>query len=133
MFGARTLALGLAAGALLASCGGDDPTALYRLEPTKECLEQSDVRVNAKPPATDFVASTASGGALRVRFADIRLTLVFGGSEEEAGRIDQAYRRFAPRKLPIDDVLERNRNVVELWEFSPTIDHQDTLNRCLRS
>jgi hypothetical protein len=133
MIGARTLAVGLAATALLVSCGSDDPTALYRLEPTRECLEQSDLRVSTKPPATDFVASTASGGALRVRFADIRLTLVFGESEEAAGRIDQAYRRFAPRKLPIDDVLKRNRNVVQLWEFSPTIDHQDTLNRCLRS
>lgn len=133
MIGTRTFAVGLAAAALLAACGGDDPTAPYRLEPTKACLEESDLRVNDKPPPTDFVASTASGGALRVRFADIRLTLVFGESEEEAGRIDRAYRRFAPRKLPIDDVLKRNRNVVELWEFSPTIDHQDTLNRCLRS
>jgi len=129
----RTLALGLAAAALLASCGGDDPTAPYRLDPTKECLQESDLRVTDRPPATDFVATTASGGALRVRFADIRLTLLFGASEAEAGRLDRAYRRFAPRRLPIDDVLKRNRNVVELWEFSPTIDHQDTLNRCLRT
>lgn len=126
-----TLAAVPAAAVLLASCGGNDPNALYRLPPTKDCLEQSDLRVSAKPP--DFVASTASGGALRVRFADIRLTLTFGESEAEAARTEQAYRRFAPKKLPIDDVLRRNRNVVELWEFSPTIDHQDTLNRCLRS
>jgi hypothetical protein len=125
------LAAGPAAAVLLASCGGDDPSALYRLPPTKDCLEQSDLRVSTKPP--DFVASTASGGALRVRFADIRLTLTFGESEAEAARTEQAYRRFAPKKLPIEDVLRRNRNVVELWEFSPTIDHQDTLNRCLRS
>jgi hypothetical protein len=129
---ARTFALGLAAAALLTACSGDDPTAPYQLEPTRECLEESDLRVG-KPPRSDFVATTASGGALGVRFADIRLTLVFGESEAEAGRLDNAYRRFAPRKLPIDDVLKRNRNVVELWEFSPTIDHQDTLNRCLRS
>jgi hypothetical protein len=121
----------LAAAVLLAACGGDDPNALYRLQPTKDCLEQSDLRVSSKPP--DFVASTASGGALRVRFADIRLTLTFGESAAEAARTEQAYRRFAPKKLPIDDVLRRQRNVVELWEFSPTIDHQDTLNRCLRS
>jgi hypothetical protein len=128
----RTLAVGLAAAALLASCGAQDPNEPYRLEPTRECLEDSDLRVG-KPPRSDFVATTATGGALGVRFADIRLTLVFGESEEEAGRLDEAYRRFAPRRLPIDDVLKRNRNVVELWEFSPTIDHQDTLNRCLRS
>jgi hypothetical protein len=116
----------------LAACGGDDPTAPYQLPPTRDCLKQSDLRVGV-PPRTDFVASTATGGALAVRFADIRLTLVFGEDEAEADRLDRAYRRFAPRKLPIEDVLKRDRNVVELWEFSPTIDHQDTLNRCLRS
>jgi hypothetical protein len=128
-----TLALGLAAVVPLAGCGGSDPNALYRLEPTMECLEKSDLRVTARPPRSDVVATTASGGALRVRFADIRLTLTFGETEAEATRTEQAYRQFAPKKLPIDDVLKRNRNVVELWEFSPTIDHQDTLNRCLRS
>jgi hypothetical protein len=116
---------------VLAACSGDDPAALYRLPPTKDCLQQSDLRLSQKPP--DFVASTATGGALRVRFADIHLTLVFGEDEAEASRLDRAYRRFVQKGLPIDDVLKRDRNVVELWEFAPTIDHQDTLNRCLRS
>lgn len=116
---------------VLAACSGDDPAALYLLPPTKACLQESDVRVSEEPP--DFVASTATGGSLRVRFADIRLTLLFGEDVAEAGRLDRAYRRFVQKGLPIDDVLKRDRNVVELWEFSPTIDHQDTLNRCLRS
>ena len=117
----------------LAGCsrGGavDEP---YALDPTRECLVDADLRV-AGPPPSDFVASTASGGALRVRFADIRVTLTFGADDAEAARTEQAYRRFAPRRLPIDDVLKRDRNVVELWEFAPTIDHQDTVNRCLKS
>ena len=127
------LALPAVAAALLVlvACTGDDPAALYQLPPTKECLQKSDLRLSDKPP--DFVASTATGGALRVRFADIRLTLLFGEDEAEAGRLDRAYRRFVQKGLPIDDVLKRDRNVVELWEFAPTIDHQDTLNRCLRS
>jgi hypothetical protein len=129
----RCTLLAVAAAALLAGCSrGAEAVEPYRLEPTRECLLESDLRVG-RPPANDFVATTATGGALLVTYADIRLTLTFGEDDAEAGRLDQAYRRFAPRRLPIDDVLRRNRNVVELWEFAPTIDHQDTLNRCLRS
>jgi hypothetical protein len=117
----------------LAGCSrGGEVNSPYELEPTRECLVDADLRVGAVP-RSDFVASTASGGALRVRFADIRVTLTFGEDEAEASRTEQAYRMFAPRRLPIDDVLRRDRNVVELWEFAPTIDHLNTLNACLRS
>jgi hypothetical protein len=127
-----TLAV-LAVLALVAGCSrGAAAPEPYTLEPTRECLIDADLRVGPVPKS-DFVASTASGGALRVTYADIKLTLTFGADEDEAKRIDAGYRRFAPSKLPIDDVLKRNFNVVELWEFAPTIDHQDTLNRCLKS
>jgi hypothetical protein len=123
----------LAALALLAGCSrGAEADEPFRLVPTRDCLREAGLRVSG-PPRSDFVASTASGGALRVTFADIRTTLTFGEDDAEAARTEQAYRRFAPRRLPIDDVLRRNRNVVQLWEFSPTIDHQDTMNRCLKS
>ena len=104
----------------------------YALEPTSECLRESGLRVGPRP-RSDFVALTATGGAIRVTYADIHATVLFGEDEAEARRLEQAYRMFAPKRLPIDDVLRRNRNVVELWEFSPTIDHQDTMNRCLKS
>src|SRR3954467_679980 len=123
------LALAVVAGGCPRGAAAQKP---YRLEPTRKCLEDADLRV-APVPKSDFVASTATGGALRVRYADIRLTLTFGEDDAEAGRLDAGSRRFAPRKLPIDDVLRRDRNVVELWEFSPTIDHLDTLSRCLKS
>jgi hypothetical protein len=130
----RKLIVGVAAaGLLLAGCGGSGEIELYELEPTQECLVEADLRVTPKAPASDVIASTASGGALRIRFTDIRLTLTFGGSEAEAERTAQAYRQFAPKRFPIEDVLRRNRNVVELWEFAPSIDHQETLNRCLQS
>jgi hypothetical protein len=123
------------AAALLALAGcsrGGEVSAPYELDPTRECLLDNDLRV-AAVPSSDIVASTASGGAVRVRFADIRVTLTFGADEAEALRTEQAYRRFAPRRLPIEDVLRRDRNVVELWEFAPTIDHLNTLNGCLKS
>ncbi|MGH2996948.1 MAG: hypothetical protein ACRDN6_07575 [Gaiellaceae bacterium] len=123
--------LSVAAGLLLAGCGGAGEPGPYELAPTKECLEGADLRVSDTPP--EFVSSTASGGALRVRFADIRVTLTFGESEREAARIARAYRQFAPKKFPIDDVLRTDRNVVELWEFAPQIEHLEILGGCLRS
>jgi hypothetical protein len=130
---ARLSLVVLAALVVAAGCSrGAEALKPYRLEPTRACLVDAGLRLG-KPPQSDFVASTASGGAVRVRYADIRVTLTFAADDAEAARTEQAYRRFAPRKLPIDDVLRRNRNVVELWEFAPTIDHQDTMNRCLKS
>ena len=123
----------LAALVLLAGCSrGAAVEEPYALEPTRDCLREAGLRVGPRP-RSDFVALTATGGAIRVTFADIHTTVVFGEDEAEAGRLEQGYRTFAPKRLPIDDVLRRNRNVVELWEFSPTIDHQDTMNRCLKS
>jgi hypothetical protein len=130
---ARRLLPVLAVLALVAGCSrGAAAPEPYKLEPTRKCLVEADLRVGP-PPKTDFVASTASGGAMQVTYADIKVILTFAADEEEAMQLDAGYRRFAPSKLPIDDVLKRNFNVVELWEFAPTIDHQDTLNRCLKS
>jgi hypothetical protein len=128
----RTSLLGLAffVAVLTAACGGDE-RGLYALQPTRSCLEDADLRLTQRN--VDFVASTALGGALRVRFRGNLLSLTFGNSEEEAERIERAYRRFAPRRFPIQDVLRREGNVVMLWGVSPTIDDLDTVLRCLRS
>jgi hypothetical protein len=115
---------------LLAGCGGDD-SGLYALEPTRSCLADAELRPTQKN--LDFVASTALGGALRVRFDENLLSLTFGESLGEAERIERAYRRFAPRRFPIQDVLRREGNVVMLWGVSPTIDQLETVMRCLRS
>jgi hypothetical protein len=130
---ALLVAASVAAGALLAGCGGSGETLLYKREPTRRCLVESDLKVRPYAPASDFVARTASGGALRVLFVDQQVTLTFDATEEGAQRTEKARRRFAPKSLPIDDVLKRDRNVVELWTFSPTIDQQEILNRCLQA
>jgi hypothetical protein len=125
------LFLGLiAAIASLSACGGDE-VSLYELGPTRSCLESADLQPTQRN--LDFVASTALGGALRVRFAGNLLSLTFGRSPEEAERLERAYRRFAPRRFPIQDVLRRERNVVMLWGVSPTIDELETVTGCLRS
>jgi hypothetical protein len=130
-----TLVAGAAVGVgvLLAGCGGSGEPLLYKREPTRSCLVDADLNVRPFAPRSDFVARTASEGALRVVFVDQQVTLTFDATEAEAQRTEEARRRFAPKKLPIEDVLKRDRNVVELWTFSPTIDQQEILNRCLQA
>jgi hypothetical protein len=123
--------LAAAVGIALAGCGGQGEQSLYDLNPTRSCLRKADLQPTTK--RLDFVASTAIGGAVRVRFPDNDLTLTFGDSEREAERIERAYRRFAPKRYPIQDVLRRDRNVVMLWGVAPTIDQLDTVSRCLQS
>ena len=122
------LVLGLVA--LAAACGGnaDEP---YELNDTQACLRRERVRVTTKN--VDFVASTAARGALHAEFARNEVTVAFGDSEEDAARTERAYRRFAPKRLNIDDVLRRDRNVVLLWGVAPSAEDAETISRCLTS
>ena len=116
--------------AAAAACGGnaDEP---YELKDTHACLRKERVRVTTKN--VDFVASTAAGGALHAEFARNEVTVAFGDSEEDAARTERAYRRFAPKRLNIDDVLRRDRNVVLLWGVAPSPEDAETISRCLNS
>ena len=126
-------AVWIAAAAVVAGCGGGGPAAepeRYALEPSRACLQAAGVDVTTK--GLDFVATTALGGAMRVRlptdnFADVS----FGEDDGEAQRIESAYRRFAGRSIPIDDVLLRTKNVVMVWNAPPTPEERDTITGCL--
>jgi hypothetical protein len=128
-----TLAAALAAAAVAAGCGGAGPNPepeRYELGPSQACLEQGGSRVSTS--GLDFVASTALGGAMRVRLAtDNFVDVSFGEDAGEAERIETAYRRFAGRSIPIDDVLVRTKNVVMVWNAPPTGEERDTLLGCL--
>ena len=63
----------------------------------------------------DFVASTATGGAVKIRTSDNFLTLVFGKTVADADNIADAYRRFAAKNVGVDDVLNQDQNAVMLW------------------
>lgn len=119
----------LIAGAV-AACGGD-AGELYRLEPTRECLREADIRL--KTGDVDVVASTALGGALHADLEGNEVTAAFGESLEDAAQIERAYRRFAGRGFDIDSVLRRDRNVVMLWGVSPSEDHEATVTGCLET
>ena len=123
----------LAAAAVAAGCGGPGPAAepeRYALHPSRACLQQAGVRVTTR--GLDFVASTALGGAMRVRLpTDNFVDVSFGEDAVEAERIETAYRRFPGRSIQIDDVLLRTKNVVMVWNAPPTPEERDTLTGCL--
>ena len=127
----RLLAAGLVLASLAAGCGGsaDEP---YDLDATRACLRGERVPLSRD---VDFVASTAAGGALHAEFPKTKneVTIAFGDSEEDAARTERAYRRFAPKRLNISDVLRRDRNVVLLWGVAPNEQDAETISRCLKS
>lgn len=118
-------------GLLLAGCGGggaNEPER-YRLEPTRDCLE--DAAADVTTGGLDFVASTALGGGLIVKLSENELTIAFGQGRGDAVRTEQAYRQFAGEKIPIDRLLFRRLNVVMLWELPPTDKDRATVLGCL--
>ena len=120
----------LAVALALGGCGGGDAQpSQYELEATRTCLERADVEVTSRN--LDFVASTALGGAVRARFEDNSVTLAFGESPDDAQRIARAYENFAGPRIPIEDVLVRDRNVVMLWEARPAGDELARVEDCL--
>jgi hypothetical protein len=124
----------LAVGALASGCGGssgDEPHA-YLLAPTRQCLlAEEGIRVDRKN--VDFVATTALGGAMRVRVSATNFVhMAFGNNEAEAQRIEQAYRQFAGRSIAIDDVLERRKNLVLVWNAPPAGEEDDAVLGCLK-
>jgi hypothetical protein len=115
---------------LLSACGGAGGSGLYSLEKTRTCLAAKHIRVGG---ALDFVATTATGGALRAHLATNDVTMAFGETTTDADNIDQAYRRFRAANIGIDDVLREDRNAVMLWHTHPSDADIATIGDCLKS
>ena len=119
----------VAAALLAAGCGGEPEPTVYRLEPTRACLEQTGLE-----PTTanvDFVASTATGGAVRAEIAANEVTISFGETDEEAQRTARAYENFAGPRIPIEHVLFREHNAVLVWGAPPTDEERTRVVSCL--
>jgi hypothetical protein len=81
----------------------------------------------------DFVASTALGGAMRVKVSPENfVVMAFGNDDAEAERIERAYRDFAGKRIPINDVLQRSKNLVLVWNAPPTGEDESALTNCLK-
>jgi hypothetical protein len=123
----RPLALvALVALAFLSGCGKSNPT--YTLTKTETCLRSKGVVLGGR---LDFVATTATGGAVRAQLRDNQLTLVFGLTKGDADNIDAAYRRFHSSNVGIDDVLRQQGNAVMLWHEHPSDPDLALVTGCL--
>ena len=116
-----------------AGCGGSSSTTdLYTRAATKQCIETT-LDVHSFPSVgDDFVASTASNGALRTRLADNAVTILFGASAEEASNLADAYRRFRAKNVGIEDVLRTKENAVLLWQLHPSAEDESHIQDCLK-
>ena len=81
--------------------------------------------------STDFVAKTATGGALAAHLSGNRVTVVVRATVADADNIDQAYHRFRAKNVGIDDVLRSDQNAVMLWHEHPSDDDLATITGCL--
>ena len=112
---------------VLAGCGKNTPS--YTLAKSSACLRQDGLTLGGP---LDFVATTATGGAVRVRLRDNAMTLVFGQTLGDADNIDAAYRRFHASNVGIDDVLRQQGNAVMLWQQHPNDGDLGTVTGCLK-
>jgi hypothetical protein len=118
---------------LAAGCGGGSTsTSVYTLAATKQCVE-TELGIHRFPPlGDDFVASTASGGALRIQLADNAVTVLFGQSADEASNLADAYRRFHAKNVGVEDVLRTDNNAVMLWQLHPSAENESHIHDCLK-
>jgi hypothetical protein len=118
---------------LAAGCGGGSSSStVYTRAATKQCVETT-LGIHRFPSLTDdFVASTASGGGLRVRLADNAVTLLFGQSATEASNLADAYRRFHGENVGVEDILRTDNNAVLLWQLHPSSQDENSIHDCLK-
>ena len=112
------------------ACGGGG-TKIYTKAATSACLQKHGVPVHAAP-ASDFVANSATGGALGASLKGNRVTLSFGQTVADADNIDQAYRRFHAHNVGVNDVLRVQQNAVMLWHVHPTDNDISAITGCLK-
>ena len=113
---------------VLASCGNGSGK-LYALDRTRSCLTKKHVRLGGQ---LDFVATTATGGALKAHPSSNFVTVVFGQTQADADAINQIYHRVASKNVGIEDVLRQQQNAVMLWHEHPSDDDLATITGCLK-
>lgn len=114
---------------LVAACGGPAGTSLHSLQKTRACLITKHVKLGGQ---LDFVATTATGGAVQAHLPPNFVTIVFGQTVTDADNIYQAYHRFRGKNVGIDDVLRQDANAVMLWHEHPSDADLATVTGCLK-
>jgi hypothetical protein len=118
---------------LAAGCGSNSTsTSVYSLAASKQCFE-TKLGIHRFPALTDdFVASTASGGAVRVRLNDNAVTVLVGKDADEASNLADAYRRFHAKNVGVEDILQTQGNAVLLWQIHPSATDDSKVKDCLK-
>jgi hypothetical protein len=124
----KLLAILVVVAFLAVSCGKSNGK-IYSLAKTRSCLASAGVRLGGK---LDFVATTATGGAVRAQLKSNFVTIVFGTTTADADNIDQAYRHFSSSNVGIDDVLRQQGNAVMLWHEHPADADLAQITGCLK-
>lgn len=128
----RTLVIVLVAVALLAAACGKPSPKVYSAAHSRACFRAQHVRVGP-PPASDFVATTALGGAFRVHLHRNFVTISFGDTVANAESLDHEYRTVRARNVGIEDVLRTQGNAVMLWHEHPGDDDLSLVQGCLKT
>jgi hypothetical protein len=126
---ALTVAVLLVETCLVVSSCGRPGQHLASRERTRSCLTEAGVHVRGK---LDFVATTATGGALKAHLSGDAVTIAFGETVADASSIVDAYRRFHARNVGINDVLAQQGNVVMLWRLHPSTSDLALVIGCLK-
>jgi hypothetical protein len=116
-----------------AGCGGGSTgSSLYTLTATKQCMQDKLGIHTFSSVGDDFVASTASNGALRVQLPVNAVTVLFAQTPAEASNLADAYRRFHAKNVGVEDILRTHDNVVLLWQFHPVDKDEIKIDGCLK-
>jgi hypothetical protein len=116
---------------VLAGCGSSSTkVTTFTLAPTRECAR--DHGHVLKPKKNDFIATTAAGGAFRLRFPHNEVTVLFGRNAKEGSALADGYRRFHAKNVGIEDILRTNENAVMLWKLHPSDTDEAALTKCLK-
>jgi hypothetical protein len=115
---------------LAVSCGAPGQK-LAKLDPSRACLRAAGVRTDESLGA-DFIAGTATGGAVRAHLGKNFVTVAFSDSVDHADGINDAYHRFHARNVGIEDILRQQGNVVMLWHEHPSDAAQAKVTSCLK-
>lgn len=118
----------------VAGCGGSSSKSTFSADKTKACLVSRGAQIGA-PLASDFVATTALGGAYLVHLGDSNfVTMAFGQSDVDAKQLQLAYQYFANAnvKRNILDVLDRYHNTILLWHVHPANADNALVVGCLK-
>lgn len=115
---------------MAAACGPPGPKT-YSEAKSRACVVGEHLHVGL-PPASDFIASTALGGAYRVKFHDNAVTVSFGSDPTNASGLDAGYRSVHAKNVGIDDVLRTQGSAVMLWHGHPSDGELALIQDCLK-